>query len=370
MTEVTNDSNHPVTREGLLAHLATLNLPYGDGGPSLADTVHDVSFGADQTVRITFKLPVAVLPFAQRAIARSIESTWPSCSVQLVFEYKIAAHVANAGLAPVPGVANMIAVASGKGGVGKSTTAVNLALALAASGARVGLLDADIYGPNQPKMLGGVEKPALREDKKLEPVLRHGLQTMSMGYLVGEETPMMWRGPMISTALTQLLQDTAWDAVDYLIVDLPPGTGDIILSLAQKLPLSAAVMVTTPEAVAVLDVQKALACFEKTAIPVLGIIENMAGYHCTHCGHEAPLFGEGGGHALADALGLPLLGQLPLDPQIGVDANRGCPTVIAAPESSMALQYQAIAQQLVMGLSTLKPSYAHLFKHVVVENKK
>jgi ATP-binding protein involved in chromosome partitioning len=369
MTDLSKNSHTQITREGLLAHLATLSLPYDDGGPSVAEIFHDFLLCADQVLRVILKPQAALLPFAQRAIERSIQTAWPSYAVQVEVEYKISAHVAKTGLAPVPGVANLIAIASGKGGVGKSTTAVNVALALAASGARVGLLDADIYGPNQPKMLGIMQKPHLRDDKKLEPVVSHGLQTMSMGYLVGDETPMMWRGPMISTALTQLLQDTAWDAVDYVIVDLPPGTGDVILSLAQKLPLSAALMVTTPEAVAVLDVQKALACFEKTAIPVLGIIENMAKYHCAHCGHEALLFGEGGGQALADALGLPLLGQLPLDPQIGVDANRGCPTVIAAPESSIALQYHLIAQQVVMRLAKLKPSYAHLFKNISVENK-
>jgi ATP-binding protein involved in chromosome partitioning len=287
--------------------------------------------------------------------------------VQLVIDCHIRAHAVQPGLTALPGVKNVIAIAAGKGGVGKSTTAANLALALLHQGARVGLLDADIYGPNQPLILGAKGRPQIREDKTILPLMAHGLQTMSIGYLVEEQTPMVWRGPMISAALQQLVRDTQWDDLDYLVIDLPPGTGDIQLTLAKKVPVTAAVMVTTPQDVALLDVRKGLEMFRKVEVNVLGVIENMSGHLCSHCGHAEPLFGEGGGERLAQACGIPLLGKLPLALAIREDADRGYPTVAAAPESEVAVQYRAIALQIAARLSLQKINYAAKFPKIVVE---
>jgi ATP-binding protein involved in chromosome partitioning len=245
-------------------------------------------------------------------------------------------------------VGSVIAVASGKGGVGKSTTAVNLALALAAEGARTGLLDADIYGPSQQVMLGIPDgtQPAVREGKFFEPVMAHGLQTMSMGYLVNENTPMVWRGPMASGALQQLLTQTLWHDLDHLIVDMPPGTGDIQLTLAQRAPVSGAVIVTTPQDIALLDCRKGIEMFRKVGIPVLGIVENMAVHVCSKCGHAEHLFGAGGGERVAASYGVPLLGSLPLDIRIREQTDGGRPTVVAEPDGPLAAAYRAIARRV------------------------
>jgi ATP-binding protein involved in chromosome partitioning len=250
-------------------------------------------------------------------------------------------------------VGNVIAVASGKGGVGKSTTAVNLALALAAEGARVGLLDADIYGPSQQLMLGipSDRQPTVRDGKFFEPIMAHGLQTMSMGYLVTANTPMVWRGPMASGALQQMLQQTLWHDLDYLIVDMPPGTGDIQLTLAQKVPVSGAVIVTTPQDIALLDCRKGIEMFRKVEIPVLGIIENMSVHICSKCGHVEHLFGEGGGERIAHDFGTVLLGALPLTMQIREQADAGRPTVVADPDGAVAQIYRNIARLVAARLS-------------------
>ena len=257
------------------------------------------------------------------------------------------------GLAPHARVRNVIAVGSGKGGVGKSTTTVNLALALRQRGLRVGVLDADIYGPSIPTMLGLSGRPESTPDKKIVPMRALGVDTMSIGFLVEEDSPMIWRGPMATQALTQFFNDTLWDELDVLLVDLPPGTGDIQLTLAQKIPVAGAVVVTTPQDVATLDARKALAMFEKVQIPVLGIVENMAVHVCSHCGHAEHIFGTGGGQAMAARYGVPLLGSLPLQAAIREQADLGTPIVQAQPDGEPARAYGAVAQALVDGLRQL-----------------
>jgi len=248
-------------------------------------------------------------------------------------------------------IKNIIAVASAKGGVGKSTTAANLALALRAEGASVGVLDADIYGPSQPQMLGIDGKPESEDGQILSPMENHGVKAMSIGFLVDTESPMIWRGPMVTQALEQMLYSTKWGELDYLIVDLPPGTGDIQLTLAQKVPLAGAVIVTTPQDIAVLDARKGLKMFEKVSVPVLGIVENMSTHVCSHCGHAEPIFGEEGGARMAEDYGVRLLGQLPLARTIRVQADGGEPTVIADPDSHTAVTYRSIARRAAAGLT-------------------
>ncbi|KXO07322.1 MULTISPECIES: iron-sulfur cluster carrier protein ApbC [Marinobacter] len=254
----------------------------------------------------------------------------------------------------VPGVKHLIAVASGKGGVGKSTTTTNLALALASSGARVGVLDADLYGPSQPRMLGLKGMPDSPDGKILEPMIGHGIQTMSIGFLVDEESPIIWRGPMITQALTRLVYETRWDNLDYLIVDLPPGTGDIHLTMAQRLPVSGAVIVTTPQDIALLDARKGLRMFEKVNVPVIGIIENMSTHVCTQCGHEEHIFGEGGAKKMAEEAGTELLGELPLDIRIRTGSDSGQPILVTSPDSSLAAAYQSIATRIVSAISAME----------------
>ncbi len=277
-------------------------------------------------------------------------------------------HAVQPGVAPIPQIKNIIAIASGKGGVGKSTVTANLALALHAQGARVGILDADIYGPSQPLMLGLSGKPEIIDNKML-PLKAYGLQVMSIGFLVDEKAAMIWRGPMVSGALMQLLNDTAWQALDYLLLDLPPGTGDIQLTMAQKIPVSAAILVTTPQDLALLDVERAYAMFAKVNVPVLGVIENMSGYTCSACGHHEAIFGEGGAAHLAAHHPLPLLGQLPLHISVREHADSGQPLVSAQPLHPVTQIYLAIAQQVRERLALQKRSFAHILPKVVVERK-
>lgn len=265
---------------------------------------------------------------------------------------RIAAHAVQPGLSPVPGIRNVIAVGSGKGGVGKSTTAVNLALALQRLGAKVGVLDADVYGPSVPAMLGLSGRPESPDNKSIEPLRAFGVEAMSIGLLVDTDAPMIWRGPMATSALTQLFNDTRWGDLDYLLVDLPPGTGDIQLTLAQKIPVAGAVIVTTPQEIATLDARKALKMFEKVNVPVLGIVENMAVHVCSNCGHAEHLFGQGGGEAMAAQYGVPLLGSLPLDLRIREQGDAGTPVVAAAPDSAPAQAYLATAQAMAAQLAT------------------
>jgi ATP-binding protein involved in chromosome partitioning len=257
---------------------------------------------------------------------------------------RVHVHKVQGTLAPLPNVKNILVVASGKGGVGKSTVSANLALALQAEGAKVGVLDADIYGPSQPRMLGIGGKPQSPDGKTIIPLQAHGLQVMSIGFLVDEETPMIWRGPMVTQAMMQLLTDSRWEQLDYLIVDLPPGTGDIQLTLSQKVPVAGAIIVTTPQDIALLDARKALKMFEKVEVPVLGVVENMATHVCTHCGHEEHIFGEGGGARMAAQYGVAYLGSLPLDIRIREQSDDGTPTVAAIPDSDLAARYREIAR--------------------------
>ena len=259
----------------------------------------------------------------------------------------VQAHRVQKGLSPHPRIRNVIAVGSGKGGVGKSTTSVNLALALKALGARVGVLDADIYGPSVPAMLGLSGRPESPDNKSIEPMRAFGVEAMSIGFLVEQDSPMIWRGPMATSALTQLFNDTRWGDLDYLLIDLPPGTGDIQLTLAQKIPVAGAVIVTTPQEIATLDARKALKMFEKVEVPVLGIVENMAVHTCSNCGHAEHLFGEGGGQRIAEQYGVPLLGSLPLDIRIREQGDVGTPVVEAAPESAATQAYLAAARRMV-----------------------
>ncbi|KPK71010.1 MAG: ATPase [Acidithiobacillales bacterium SM23_46] len=281
---------------------------------------------------------------------------------------KIESHGVQKGVKPIPNIKNIIAVASGKGGVGKSTVAVNLALALSVEGANVGILDADIYGPSQPRMLGVKMKPESKDGHSLEPIISYHLQSMSIGYLIDEETPMIWRGPMVTQALEQLLRDTSWKDVDYLIVDLPPGTGDTQLTLAQKVPVTGALIVTTPQDIALLDARKGLKMFEKVEIPVLGVVENMSTHICSKCGHEEHIFGAGGGQKMADDYDVDFLGSLPLDIRIREETDAGRPTVIADPDCRISQIYREIARRVTAKLSLQKRDFSAKFPSIVIQN--
>lgn len=318
------------------------------------------------TIVLKFGYPLnEYLPILKETITHVLQPLLGNARLELIIDWKVNQHVAQNNLKPVTGIKNIIAVASGKGGVGKSTVAVNLALAIEKEGAKVGILDADIYGPSQPYLLGIYEKPVVGENKKLIPILKYGLQTMSMGYLIEENSPMVWRGPMVSSALQQLLYETAWEELDYLIVDLPPGTGDIQLTLAQKIPVNGAVIVTTPQNVALLDAKKALAMFQKLDIAILGIVENMSTHICGHCGHQEAIFGSGGGEKMAAQFKVPLLGQLPLDLKTQIQADQGHPIVIADPQGKIANLYQEIARHVTARLSLL-PRTPHIAVSSVV----
>jgi len=281
---------------------------------------------------------------------------------------KVVAHAVQRGVKLIPGIKNIIAVASGKGGVGKSTTAVNLALGLAAEGASVGMLDADIYGPSQPMMLGIAGRPESKDGKHLEPMEGHGLQAISIGFLIDADTPMVWRGPMVTQALEQLLKDTRWRELDYLVVDLPPGTGDIQLTLAQKVPVTGAVIVTTPQDIALIDARKGLKMFEKVGIPILGVVENMSFHLCPKCGHESHIFGSGGAERMSRECGTELLGQLPLDEAIRRQADSGKPTVVSDPDGEVAEIYRRIARRCAVKIAESQRDMTSKFPNIVVQN--
>lgn len=300
-------------------------------------------------------------------IATQIKKILPEVNLNVEVDFKITSHAAQKGIALIPGVKNIIAVASGKGGVGKSTTAVNLALALSAEGARVGILDADIYGPSQPQMLGIYTKPESKDGKSMEPIMAHNIQAMSIGFLVDTETPMVWRGPMVTGTLEQLLKETRWDNLDYLVVDLPPGTGDIQLTLSQKVPVTGAIIVTTPQDIALLDARRGLKMFEKVNIPIIGIVENMAMHTCSKCGNEEHIFGSGGAEKMCQDYGVSLLGSLPLDIKIREQADDGNPTVVAEPESSAAKTYKKIARLTAVKVSKLAQDYSNTFPNIVIQ---
>jgi ATP-binding protein involved in chromosome partitioning len=281
---------------------------------------------------------------------------------------KITSHAVQRGVKLIPGVKNIIAVASGKGGVGKSTTAVNLALALADEGAAVGVLDADIYGPSQPMMLGLAGRPESRDGKTLEPLEAYGLQAMSIGFLIDPDTPMVWRGPMVTQALEQLLKDTNWRSLDYLVVDMPPGTGDIQLTLAQKVPVTGVVIVTTPQDIALIDAKKGLKMFEKVGVPIVGIVENMSMHICSNCGHAEAIFGEGGAERMCAEYKVPFLGGLPLDIKIREQTDAGRPTVIADPDGKVAEIYRGIARRTAVFVAQKAEDFSAKFPNIVIQN--
>jgi ATP-binding protein involved in chromosome partitioning len=326
-----------------------IGCSFGEAGIGSSGTL------AGPKARITVTLEFPAAGYRETLITglrAHLKAAVPEVDPEIAVDWNITSHAAQKGLQPLPGIANILAVASGKGGVGKSTVAVNLALALQAEGARVGILDADIYGPSQPTMLGTHARPDPADGKRMRPVLAHGLQAMSLGFLMDVDSqPAVWRGPMATQALWQLTSETAWEALDYLVIDLPPGTGDIQLSLAQRIPVSGSVVVTTPQDIALLDARKGLEMFRKVGIPVLGIIENMATHVCTNCGHEEAIFGAGGGERLAKEAGTELLGSIPLDLRIRLAADGGTPTVAADAESALSLRYREIARLAVARLA-------------------
>ncbi len=325
--------------------------------------------GGDVSVDIVLGYPAkSVMPDIQKLVAEALLGLDGIGRVAVNVSCKIVAHKAQQGVSLLPNVKNIIAVASGKGGVGKSTTSANLALALAAEGATVGLLDADIYGPSQPQMLGISGRPESLDGKSMEPMEAHGIQAMSIGFLIDTDTPMVWRGPMVTGALEQLLRDTKWRDLDYLVIDLPPGTGDIQLTLAQKIPVTGAIIVTTPQDIALLDARKGLKMFEKVNIPILGIVENMSTHICSQCGHEEHIFGAGGGELMAKDYNVDLLGSLPLDINIRTQADSGKPTVIAAPDSKVANIYKEIARKAAIKIANASIDHSGKFPNIVIQN--
>ncbi len=324
--------------------------------------------GDKQTVTVTLGYPVkGYATELQQQLADKLNAAGAD-NASVKVDTKVIKHKVQQGVPALENVKNIIAVASGKGGVGKSTTAVNLALALAAEGATVGVLDADIYGPSQPRMLGTTKRPESTDGKSIEPIESYGVQSMSIGFLIDEEEPMIWRGPMVTQALQQMLGDTNWKQLDYLVIDLPPGTGDIQLTLSQKVPVSGALIVTTPQDISLLDARKAYKMFEKVKVPVLGVVENMSTHICSQCGHEEHIFGSGGGQNMADQYGLNLLGSLPLNIRIREDADGGQPSVVTDPEGDIAMAYRNIARRLAARLAMQGKNYASAFPNIVVKN--
>jgi len=311
------------------------------------------------------------------------KSLWPSIEQNLIheltqlaeinqvtinFQTKVVSHDAQKGVSPMPNIKNIIAIASGKGGVGKSTTSVNIALALQQEGATVGLLDADIYGPSIPTMLNVKDKPQSNDGKSMQPLEAYGLQVMSIGALIEEDSPMIWRGPIVTQTLTQLLKETNWHELDYLVIDLPPGTGDVQLTLSQQIPVTGAVIVTTPQQVSLIDAKKGLKMFEKVEIPVLGIIENMSTHVCSNCGHEEAIFGAHGGENMAKEYQVDFLGTLPLDKRIREEADAGKPTVTAEPQSEIAQKYRHMSHKISAQIGIKKRNYANVFPNIVIQN--
>ncbi|WP_332815897.1 iron-sulfur cluster carrier protein ApbC [Ramlibacter sp.] len=342
----------PNTGSDFVSAKAVKNLQV-DGG----DVAFDVELGYPA------KSQVPALRQALVAAARSVPGV---SNVSVNVATRVVAHAVQRGVQLMPNVKNIIAVASGKGGVGKSTTAVNLALALAAEGAAVGVLDADIYGPSQPMMMGIEGRPSSADGKTMDPMENYGVQVMSIGFLVNQDEAMIWRGPMATQALEQLLRQTNWRELDYLVVDLPPGTGDIQLTLSQRVPMTGAVIVTTPQDIALLDAKKAVTMFEKVGVPILGLVENMAMHVCSNCGHVEHIFGEGGGKRYAAERGLDYLGALPLDISIRLQADGGKPTVVSDPDGRLAGIYKDVARQVAVKIAARSKDFSSKFPTISV----
>jgi ATP-binding protein involved in chromosome partitioning len=349
----------PNTRKDLIAGKSARNIrvePLADGRVEVA-----------VDVQLDYPARSQIDPI-RKAVVAAVSALPGVAKVDANVYQKIVAHAVQRSVKTLPNVRNIIAVASGKGGVGKSTTAVNLALALAAEGASVGMLDADIYGPSQPMMLGITGRPESKDGKTLEPMIGHGIQASSIGFMIDAETPMVWRGPMVTQALEQLLRDTNWRDLDYLVVDLPPGTGDIHLTLAQKIPVTGAIIVTTPQDIALIDARKGLKMFEKVGIPILGVVENMATHICSNCGHEEHIFGQGGGQKMAKDYDIEYLGGLPLDIRIREQADSGTPTVVADPNGAIAENYRAIARRVAVRIADRARDMSLKMPAIVVQN--
>ncbi len=363
--------NQPVAAESAIREkISAYSDPYLAQTLGEAKAVESVVFREGQvSVELVLGFPCAdYTAELKSALEAHLKPIIGEARLQLSLRAQITAHAVQRTLKPLATVKNVVAVASGKGGVGKSTTAANLALAWAVQGAKVGLLDADIYGPSQPLMMGlSGAKPVSADGKHLTPLRAHGVEVMSIGFLIDQEQPMAWRGPMVTQALTQLLGDTNWGDLDYLVVDMPPGTGDIQLTLAQRVPVSGAIIVTTPQDIALLDARKGLKMFEKVEVRVLGVVENMSMHVCSQCGHVEHVFGSGGGARMAAQYGVQLLGELPLDIRIREDADGGAPTVAAEPDSQRAHAYLMMARRTAARLSTLNKDYSRAFPKITVE---
>ena len=325
--------------------------------------------GADVSLDVELGYPAkSQFDLIRQAVLVAIEALPGVGKVSVNVSSKIVAHAVQRGIKLMPNVKNIIAVASGKGGVGKSTTAVNLALALAAEGAAVGILDADIYGPSLPMMMGISDKPKTVDGKTMEPLENHGLQVSSIGFMIDPDDAMVWRGPMVTQALQQLLSQTNWRDLDYLIVDMPPGTGDVQLTLSQKVPVTGAVIVTTPQDIALLDARKGLRMFEKVDIPIIGIVENMSIHVCSNCGHAEHIFGEGGGQKMCTDFGLDFLGSLPLTMSIRMQADSGAPTVVAEPDGKIAAIYKDIARKVAIRVAEKAKDMSSKFPSITIQN--
>ena len=360
-----------VTKEAVEAALKNLIDPNTQKDFVTSKEVKNINVDGDSvSLEIELGYPAnSQLNAIRNQVVGAVKAVPGVASVNVNVSYKIVAHAVQGTLKPLKGVKNIVAVASGKGGVGKSTTAVNLALALAQEGATVGLLDADIYGPSIPQMLGlAGQQPESEDGKSMDPLMAYGVQTMSIGYMIDVDSPMVWRGPMVTQALEQLLNQTSWKDLDYLVVDMPPGTGDTQLTLAQKVPVTGAVIVTTPQDIALIDARKGLKMFDKVGIPILGLVENMSIHICSKCGHEEHIFGHGGGEAMCQDYDVELLGSLPLELAIREMADAGKPTVVGAPDSRAAEIYRAIARRVAVKVAERAKDMSAKFPNIVVQN--
>lgn len=365
-----SDTVSETLQTALLEKLKQFNCPPIEAGLLSKKSITQVSL-KKKTLSLGIQLPFAcqtLWPAFAQNLSQLIVQLPEIDSVDIAFSTEIETHAVQGNNKPYSNVKNIIAVASGKGGVGKSTTSVNLALALQQEGAKVGILDADIYGPSIPTMLGVNEKPQTVDGESMEPIQAYGLDLMSVGFLIAPDEPMVWRGPLVSQTLTQLINETRWKDLDYLVIDLPPGTGDTQLTLSQQIPVTGSVIVTTPQEVSLVDARKGLKMFQKVNIPILGIIENMSTHICSNCGHEEAIFGSGGGEKMAASYGVELLESMPLVARIREEADTGKPTVINEPAAEISAKYRSIARQVSVKISQQRKSYAASFPNIVIEN--